>query len=54
VGSGPVTDPVTLPRDLVLELTGINLFGCPRCHNGTMIVVAELPSRSGSPQWDSS
>ena len=41
-------------HDLLLELTGINLKRCPRCQKGTMIVVAELPPRSGSPRWDSS
>ena len=41
-------------RDLLLELTGIDLNRCTRCQKGTMIVVAELPSLSGSLQWDSS
>jgi hypothetical protein len=54
VGSGPVTDPVTLPRDLMLELTGIDLSRCPRCQKGTMIVVGELSRISRSPRWDSS
>jgi Putative transposase/Transposase zinc-binding domain len=40
---------------LLLELTGIDLNRCPSCHQGTMIVVAELPPISRSPsQWDSS
>jgi len=39
---------------LLLEITGIDLNRCPRCHNGTMIVVAELPPLPHSPQWDSS
>ena len=30
-------------RDLLLELTGIDLSRCPRCQKGTMIVVGELP-----------
>jgi len=41
-------------HDLLLELTGIDLSRCPRCQNGTMIVVGELPRISRSPQWDSS
>jgi hypothetical protein len=38
-------------RDLLLELTGIDLNRCPRCQKGTMIVVAELPKVMA---WDSS
>jgi len=41
-------------HDLLLELTGIDLSRCPRCQKGTMIVVGELPSLSGSLRWDSS
>jgi len=41
-------------QDLLLELTGIDLSRCPRCQKGIMIVVAELPSLSGSLRWDSS
>lgn len=41
-------------HDLLRELTGIDLSRCPRCQNGTMIVVGELPRISRSPQWDSS
>ena len=41
-------------HDLLLELTGVDLNRCPRCQKGTMIVVAELPSLSGSLRWDSS
>jgi hypothetical protein len=37
--------------DLMLELTGIDLSRCPRCQQGTMIVVAELPKVLA---WDSS
>lgn len=40
---------------LLLELTGIDVNRCLSCHQGTMIVVAELPPISRSPpQWDSS
>jgi len=41
-------------KDLLLRITGIDLSRCPSCHNGTMIVVAELPALLYSPQWDSS
>ena len=41
-------------QDLLRELTGVDLSRCPSCQKGTMIVVAELPPISSSPQWDSS
>ena len=42
-------------HDLLVELTGIDLNRCPSCHQGTLIVVAELAPISRSPsQWDSS
>jgi hypothetical protein len=41
-------------KDLLLRITGIDLSRCPSCHNGTMIVVAELPPISSSSGWDSS
>jgi Putative transposase/Transposase zinc-binding domain len=41
-------------HDLLRELTGIDLSRCPRCQNGTLIVVAELPPLSSSLRWDSS
>jgi Putative transposase/Transposase zinc-binding domain len=41
-------------KDLLLKITGIDLSRCPCCHNGTMIVVGNLPRISNSPQWDSS
>src|SRR3990172_5567234 len=41
-------------HDLLRELTGIDLSRCPRCQNGTMIVVGELPRISCSAPWDSS
>jgi len=40
--------------DLLRELTGIDLSRCPSCHQGTLIVVGELPRISSSSQWDSS
>jgi hypothetical protein len=41
-------------HDLLRELTGVDLSRCPRCQNGTMIVVADLPPLSFSLRWDSS
>ncbi len=41
-------------QDFLLEITGIDLNRCPSCHQGTMIVVAELPPISSPSQWDSS
>ena len=38
-------------QDLMIELTGTDLSRCPRCKEGTMILVAELPKISA---WDSS
>ena len=40
--------------DVLLRITGIDLSRCPSCHNGTMIVVGELPPTSSPSQWDSS
>jgi hypothetical protein len=40
--------------ELLRELTGVDLSCCPSCQKGTMIVVADLPRISNSPQWDSS
>jgi putative transposase/transposase-like zinc-binding protein len=41
-------------HDLLLQLTGIDLNRCPRCRQGTMIIVGELKPRSGLPPEDSS
>jgi len=41
-------------QDLLLELTGIDLSRCPRCHTGTMLLVGELPRILSPPRWDSS
>jgi hypothetical protein len=41
-------------KDLLLRITGFDLNRCPSCHNGTLIVVAELPPISSSSRWDSS
>jgi Putative transposase len=46
--------PVESAKDLLLQITGVDLSRCPCCHNGTMIVVGNLPRMSNSPQWDSS
>ncbi len=43
--------PKKSPQDLMLELTGIDLTRCPRCKQGTMVIVAELPKLC---PWDSS
>ena len=41
-------------KDLLLRIAGIDLSRCPRCQQGTMIVVGELPRISCSAPWDSS
>ena len=46
--------PILLAKDLLLKITGIDLSRCPCCHEGTMIVVGDLPALSISPRWDSS
>jgi len=46
--------PKKSPQDLLVKLTGIDLSRCPSCKHGTMIVVGDLPSLSGSLRWDSS
>jgi len=43
--------PKKSPQDLMLELTGIDISRCPRCKQGTMVIVAELPKPR---PWDSS
>lgn len=40
-------------KDLLLKII-VDLSRCPCCHEGTMIVVGDLPRMSSSPQWDSS
>jgi len=50
----PLQSPSESAKDLLLRITGIDLNRCPSCHNGTMIVVGELPPISSSPRWDSS
>jgi hypothetical protein len=41
-------------KDLLRKLTGVDLSRCPCCHEGTMIVVSDLPALSNSLRWDSS
>jgi len=56
LGANPASlqNPSESAKDLLLRITGIDLNRCPSCHNGTMIVVAELPPISSSSGWDSS
>jgi hypothetical protein len=46
--------PVQSTKDLLLKITGVDLTRCPCCHNGTMIIIGDLPRISSSPQWNSS
>jgi hypothetical protein len=41
-------------KDLLLKITGIDLSRCPCCHEGTMIVLGDLPPSLSSHRWDSS
>jgi hypothetical protein len=41
-------------QDLLLKITGVDLSRCPCCHQGTMVVVGDLPASSISPRVDSS
>lgn len=41
-------------KDLLLKIMGIDLSRCPRCHEGTMMVVGDLPASSSLSRWDSS
>jgi hypothetical protein len=41
-------------KDLLLKITGIDLSRCPSCHEGTLIVVGDLPTLSRFSRWDSS
>jgi len=56
LGANPTSlqSPSESAKDLLLRITGFDLNRCPSCHNGTMIVVAELPPISSSSRWDSS
>jgi putative transposase/transposase-like zinc-binding protein len=46
--------PILSAKDLLLKITGVDLSRCPCCHEGTMIVVGDLPASSSLPHWDSS
>jgi Putative transposase/Transposase zinc-binding domain len=46
--------PILSAKDWLVKITGVDLSRCPCCHEGTMIVVAELPPISSSSGWDSS
>jgi predicted Zn-ribbon and HTH transcriptional regulator len=56
LGANPASlqSPSESAKDLLLRITDIDLSRCPSCHNGTLIVVAELPPISSSSGWDSS
>ena len=56
LGANPASlqSPSESAKDLLLRITGIDLNRCPSCHNGTLIVVVELPPISSSSRWDSS
>jgi Putative transposase/Transposase zinc-binding domain len=41
-------------KELLLKITGVDLSRCPCCHQGTMMVVAELPALPNTLPWDSS
>ena len=41
-------------KDLLLKIIGIDLSRCPYCHEGTMIVVGDLPPSLIVSRWDSS
>jgi len=41
-------------KDLLLKLSGVDLSHCPSCHQGTMMVVGDLPALSISSRVDSS
>ena len=46
--------PILSAKDWLVKITGLDPSRCPCCHEGTMIVVGELPRTSSSPRWDSS
>jgi hypothetical protein len=41
-------------KDVLLNLTGVDLSCCPSCHQGTLVAVADLPALSNRVRWDSS
>ena len=46
--------PILSAKDLLVKITGLDLSRCPCCHEGTMIVVGDLPTLSSFSRWDSS
>ena len=46
--------PAQSAKDVLLKITGVDLSRCPCCHEGTMIIVGDLPALSSAPRWDSS
>ena len=41
-------------KDWFLNITGVDLNRCPGCHQGSMILVGDLPAIRSRPRWDSS
>jgi hypothetical protein len=50
----PAKSPILSTKDLLLQITGVDLSRCPCCHEGMMIVVGDLVASSRRPCWDSS
>ncbi len=46
--------PLLSAKDLLFKITGVDLYRCPCCCEGRMIVVGDLPALSISPRVDSS
>jgi hypothetical protein len=46
--------PILSAKDLLLKIIGVDLSRCPCCHEGTMIVLGDLPPSPISSRWDSS
>jgi predicted Zn-ribbon and HTH transcriptional regulator len=46
--------PILSAKDLLLKITGVDLSRCPSCHQGTMIVVGDLPTMRNMSPWNSS
>jgi hypothetical protein len=46
--------PILSAKAWLMKITGVDLSRCPCCHQGTMIVVGDLPALSRVPRWDSS
>jgi len=46
--------PILSAKDWLRKLTGVDLSRCPCCHEGTMMLVADLPALSILPRCDSS